>query len=139
MTAPTPLILRKGQIMTWAGQPVTEHNRSELSVSPKRYENLQRMWNARARKYIIQDKLGNFSVSWTQVPSETAWTVDGKMGGKAIRDFWINNSGSFVLTITHGNGNVENFTVMITSFDYKITGRAHAYDLWDISVELEEV
>lgn len=137
MTAPTPMVLRKGQIMTWAGVEVTEHNRSELSITPKRYENMQRMWNARARKYVIADKY-TFSVNWTKLPSESSWTVDGKMGGKALKDFWHNNAGAFTMRITNGDGTYKDYSVMITDFSWKIVKRAHAYDLWDVSVELEE-
>lgn len=135
---PTPLVLRKGQLVKWGDVLVTEHNRSELDVNPNSYENLQRMWDGSGRKYFISDKLV-FSLSWDDLPSEDAWTVDGKAGAKSLRAFWRANKGSFPMVVTNGDGSIETYQVMITDFSWKLKKRAQAYDMWDVTVELEEV
>ena len=47
---------------------LTDHNRSDISVTPERIEKRQRMINGTMRSYHIADKL-NISTSWQMVPS----------------------------------------------------------------------
>ena len=47
---------------------LTDHNRSDISVTPQRIEKRQRMINGTMRSYHIADKL-NISTSWQMVPS----------------------------------------------------------------------
>jgi len=138
MTAPAPLILPHAQLIIWDGQGVTDHNRSELSMTPKRYGPSQRMWDGTARKLHIKDKW-TFGVNWEELPDKSSWTVDGKMGGRAMRDFWESHTGAFPMTITNGNGTTETYQVYFTDFSHKIVKRAGKYDMWEVSVELEEV
>jgi hypothetical protein len=47
---------------------LTDHNRSDISITPQRIEKRQRMINGTMRSYHIADKL-NISTSWQMVPS----------------------------------------------------------------------
>jgi len=49
---------------------VSDHNRSELSLSKQRIENRQRMVNGTMRSYHIADKI-NLSTSWSRLPSRS--------------------------------------------------------------------
>lgn len=134
---PAPIKLPLNAIMMWNGNKVTDHNRSDLSVSVDRIENSKRMANGRMRKYVIADK-HTFSASWDDLPDARAWTVDGFWGGKDIEAFYKANAGDFELKITNGDGVVNTFTVVFTEFDKKITKRG-AYDLWNVTIQMEEV
>jgi hypothetical protein len=46
---------------------LTEHNRSEISITPERIEQTQRMGNGSLRKFFVADKK-QFSVSWRMLP-----------------------------------------------------------------------
>lgn len=127
----------KGSIMKWAGNAITEHNRSELSISPKRIETSKRMANGMLRKYVIADKR-EFSVSWDMVPDATLATADKKWGGTAIEAFYNNTPGAFILTVTDGSGVATDYTVVFTDFS-KVINKRGKYDAWDIDVTLEEV
>jgi|ERR1044072_1951053 hypothetical protein len=127
----------KGSIMKWAGNAITEHNRSELSISPKRIETSNRMANGMLRKYVIADKR-EFSVSWDMIPDVTAATVDKKWGGSAIEAFYNTTPGAFILTVTDGAGVATDYTVVFTDFS-KVINKRGKYDAWDIDVTLEEV
>lgn len=123
--------------MRWAGNAITDHNRSSLSISPERIEKKQRMANGIMRKYIIADKR-TFSCSWEMLPKKTVQTVDGFWGGEAMEDFWSSTPGSFALEITDGDGEVYTYTVMFSEFSKEIVKRG-SVDFWQISVTMEEV
>lgn len=127
----------KNAIMEWNGTKITDHNRQDLQVSVERIEVAKRMANGTLRKYIVADKR-KFSVSWTDVPHSAAYTVDGFWGGKEIENFYNTTVGSFQLRITNGDGVVNTFSVMISSFSKNIKKRG-AYDFWDVDIDLEEV
>lgn len=129
--------LPKGSLMKWAGNAITEHNRSELNISPKRIENSQRTAMGMLRKYVIADKR-EFSVSWKMLPDATSATVDKKWGGTAIENFYNTTPGVFTLTVTDGAGVATNYQVVFTDFS-KVINKRGKYDAWDIDVTLEEV
>lgn len=134
---PAPMKFPRNAIMMWNNNKVTDHNRSELSVDVERIESTKRMANGRMRKYVVADKR-SFSVSWENLPDIKDWTVDGFWGGKEIESFYGSNAGEFVLKVTHGDGRVESINVVFTDFSKKIV-RRDTYDLWNISVRMEEV
>lgn len=134
---PAPLKFPKNAIMMWNGNKITDHNRSELSVDVNRIESTKRMANGRMRKYVVADK-HSFSVSWNDLPDARSWTVDGFWGGKDIETFYKANAGEFELKVTNGDGIVNTFTVVFSDFSKKINRRGD-YDLWDVSIQMEEV
>lgn len=132
-----PRVFLKPSLMTWDGNKITDHNRSELGISVERIEERHRMANGTMRRYVIADKR-SFSVSWKELPQSKAFTVDGFWGKNEMEDWWDTKPGSFLLRVNYGDGTFENFNVMMTKFEADIAKRG-AYDFWNVSVELEEV
>lgn len=136
------MILPKGTIMEWTRGEVTcfpsDHSRSELSVSNDRIGSSDRMANGRLRKYHVADKR-TWSASWDLLPAPSEMTVDEKAGGKEIEQFYKNTKGEFQMKITNVDIELDEIvTVVFTNFDKDIAKRG-AYDMWNISVAVEEV
>lgn len=133
-----PLVFAKPQGMAWNNNKITDHKRSEISVDTERIESSDRMANGNLRKYVIADKR-SFSTSWDDLPDRVAGTVDGFWGGREMLAFYKANAGAFTLRLNYGDNSFENITVVFTEFSYEISKRASAWDLWQVSVEMEEV
>lgn len=156
---------------------LSDHNRSEISVSNQRIEQRQRMVNGSMRSYHIADKL-NINTSWNLLPSrsffsiasfnqttgksiynnlydEYQYTVDAGAGGVDMLDWYENHKGPFWVFLSydkHSNFGSDYSSYVhlseysqivqmyISSFDYSIVKRGrNNYDMWNISVSLEEV
>lgn len=132
-----PRVFVKPSLMTWGGNKITDHNRSELEVSIERIEEKVRMANGTMRKYVIADKR-SFGVSWEELPHNKDFTVDGFWGKREMETWYNEQPGDFELKLYHGDGAVETFVVMLSSFEASISKRG-AYDFWSVSVDMEEV
>jgi hypothetical protein len=131
---------------------VTEHNRSEFSVTPIRIERQERMANGSLRKYVIADKK-SFSLSWTMLPSFRNETVDGAWGAEDLKAFYESTlgQGTFDIMINPTSFdpavNLENtgvladdytYTVTFTSCDFVVVKRGiQAY--WNVNMSMEQV
>jgi len=94
---------------------LSDHNRSELSFTPVRIQQRQRMINGNMRSYFISDKLG-IATSWSRLPSRpyskeitfdpdtgdiqqaqpyTSYTVDGAAGGVDMLSWYESHPGPF--------------------------------------------
>jgi hypothetical protein len=83
------------------------------------------------------------------------YTVDGGAGGNELLDWYLNHPESFYLFISYDRySNFQDQTntmdrikeyqevkeIYITDFSYNVTKRSpNTYDLWDVSITLEEV
>lgn len=127
------------RLMTWNDMSITDHNRSALSVDVERIETAQRMANGTMRKYWVADKRA-FSCSWDMLPSVTANTVDGFAGGEAMEDFYFANSGAFSLKLFHTSATpTGTYNVMFSDFSKTVVKRWAGYELWTVTVSMEEV
>ena len=150
---------------------LSDHNRSELSFSPTRIEQRQRMINGNMRSHHIADKL-TISWDWQNLPSRAfdlpanfestgktstvkKYTTDGGAGGVELLDWYENHKGSFWMFLAYDKYNnfgknaaaMNHFPqynqiieVYFSNFSYTVTKRSQTtHDLWNISVELEEV
>lgn len=133
----TPMKFAKNAIMEWNSNKISDHNRSELGVDVERIEDSKRMANGSLRKYVVADKR-SFKCSWDDLPHSKDFTVDGYWGGIEIENFYNNNAGQFTLKITNGDGTIQQFPVVFTSFSKQISKRG-LYDFWQVSVAMEEV
>lgn len=131
------VFLPEGSGMSWDGNELTEHNRSEIEMNPFSIEASTRTANGSFRRWVTARKW-QFSVSWSELPSLTGSTVDGKWGGEAMEAFYLANA-DFPMTIRKGNNDTEVYQVVITEFNKKIIKRSSVSDLWDVDVSLEEV
>lgn len=107
----------------------TEHNRSSIPLSYEQIEMAERMANGYMRKFVTAKKM-SFSISWNDLPSVTAMTVDGKGGAQAIKTFYDTYYGKkLTIELKHYNSEVEGAQAVetiyayITSFSYDITKR----------------
>ena len=125
---------------------VSEHNRSEFTISPQRFEKVQRMANGSLRKYWVADKK-TFNVSWDMLPHTTALTVDGGWGAKDLRDFYYSSVGQGTFDIkvnlaTDGtdqsSSGFEEYTVSITSASFVVLKRG-IEPHWNVSLSMEQV
>lgn len=135
---PTPLTFIRPQLLSWNGNAVTDHNRSELGVGVNRIEDSKRMANGTMRKYVIADKR-TFDVSWTDLPDKDTATVDGFWGGRSIENFYNANAGQFTLRITNHDSTFTEYTVVFTDFNKLIKKRGESFEMWDVSLTMEEV
>lgn len=129
-------------IVTWTRGAVecrpTEHNRSALAVSYERIKSSDRMANGTLRQYYVTDKR-TWSLSWDMLPAPSSETVDGAAGGIEIEKFYLQTPGEFTLKIVHADSDLdEEVQVVFSSFD-KTHVRRGKYDLWDLSVAMEQV
>jgi hypothetical protein len=103
---------------------LSDHNRSEISFSPKRLEQRQRTINGRMRSYHVADKL-DISWSWEDLPSrsysaspefestgdlaglsalkgtQSEYTADGGAGGVDILDWYETHTGPFWMFLAY--------------------------------------
>lgn len=129
---------------------LSEHNRQPASISIERIEKTQRMSNGTLRKFYIADKK-SLSISWSDIPSRSTYTVDGFYGARDIKDFYesANGKGSFTVNIKYGNGgvgNVESLNMVFSSCSFEIVKRNAKkasgdtpQELWNVSLSMEEV
>ena len=130
--------LPKGSIMQWNGTKITEHNRSEFSMTPERIKFSERTAMGTLREWVVATKW-TFSCSWDMVPAETLKTVDNAWGGKAIDAFYKATVTPFTLLITNGDGTTETYTVVFEDYDKTIVSRGSGTDGWNIDITLKEV
>lgn len=99
---------------------LSDHNRSEISISAERIENKERMINGTMRSYHIADK-HRFNWEWEMLPSRSysespnytnlgkltgsasvqMFTVDGGAGGVELVDWYKNHTGSFYMLLAY--------------------------------------
>ena len=125
---------------------VTEHNRSDLSVSIERIEQSIRTSNGTLRKNHIADKK-RFSMSWSMLPSYRTLTVDGAWGAEDLRQFYLSEDGKKEFNIrinlaTNGadqsSSGFEAYTVVFGGCNFSVLKRG-LQPHWNVSIELEEV
>lgn len=124
---------------------VTEHNRSEFTISPIRIEKSQRMSNGTLRNYFIADKQ-QISLSWNMLPSYRTLTVDGAWGAEDLREFYKANQGdTFTIRINYAktgtnqeSSGYAEYSVKITNFSAVVLKRG-VQPFWNVSLSMEEV
>ena len=134
----TILSLPIESIVMFDGNPVTEANRSALSVTTEKLMEEKRMVNGTLRRYVVAEKR-RWKLSWQDLFSKTEWVVDGAWSGEDMYQFYLDNPGEFTLTVTFGDGTSEQVLVMFEDFSYDITRRTTDFDFWDVDLSLVEV
>lgn len=136
------LVFAKPRLMRWGHtlgtlNSISDHNRTELSISTERIETSQRMANGTMRKYHIADKR-TFSTSWDMLPNRALYTVDGFWGADDMEEFYRATIGEFYLELTYSNASTEQVLVMFDSFSSSLQKRGK-YDFYSADVSLVEV
>ena len=147
---------------------VSDHNRSAIDMSPDRIEKRERMINGRMRSYHVADKLKIStswsslpSRAYPLSPGLDAngkttvepFTVDGGAGGNDLLKWYEEHVGSFWVYLAYDKhtafgtddaayGHMHQYNQVIemytTDFSHKINKRGTLYDMWDVSISLEE-
>lgn len=146
--------------MLWAGNKISDHGRSPISMSVEKIGTDKRMHDGTLRRHFIKNKR-TWSCSWDNIPSRRSipggmTTADGGFSGTEMEDFYRTTQGKFRLVIRRGSAinqtvpvpaesalpfEDNNFyitNVMFTEFSKEIKTRG-VVDLWSVSVSLEEV
>jgi len=131
-------VFPKDAILSLDGNFVTDHGRSELSISFERLENKIRTQRGGLRIYHRADKK-TLSASWDDLPENDEYTVDFGMGAKELESFYLNNTGAFPVSVTYDTGLVENLTMVFSDFDMGVKSRRNPVSFYTLSMTLEEV
>lgn len=133
-----------GTTLIW--NKVTEHNRSEFSMSIERIEKVIRTSNGTLRKNHIADKR-IFSTSWDMLPSYRTFTVDGAWGAEDIRTFYLSDAGKAPFNIRinlaktgsdQSLSGYESATVMFSQCSFTLLKRG-SQPFWNVSLTMDEV
>lgn len=133
---------------------ITDHGRSPITVTPTRIESSDRMVNGTLRRYVVAQK-NEFSVNWSMIPSDNDQVLNGRPGMNTVDNGWAGRdielfcktvNDAFKLRLRRGidldknitDASIEEYTVMVTSFNKEIVKRG-ATDFWNIDVTLTEV
>jgi hypothetical protein len=127
----------KPRLLLFNNNPVTDHNRSPLEVTPERIEKSLRTANGSLRKYWVADK-HTFDVSWDMLPASTAKTVDGYWGADAIENFWKTTPGAWTLAVTLNTGQTQTYTVHFADFNRSLQKRFDE-SYWNVTASMEEI
>ena len=134
---------------------VTDHNRSELSISVEPIETKQRMVSGTMRKYTVIKKR-TFSWSWSDLPDKNVtFLANGTTYGNWLEEFYNVTDGVFLMRLRSGSDeplttlaragtddNADNtriFKVMFSEYSKDVVKRGKTFDLWNMSMTLEEV
>lgn len=145
------LIEAKDLLATPAGttkiwNKVTEHNRSEFSMTPQRIEKVTRMSDGTLRKNYVTDKM-KFSLSWNMLPSYRTLTVDGGWGAEDLRTFYLGSEGQDAFNIKvnlaktgidQSSSGFESYNVVFSNCNFSVAKRG-LQPFWSVSIEMEQV
>ncbi len=128
---------------TWT--KISDHGRAPLDVAIERIETKQRMGDGTLRRYTVAKKR-TWSTSWENIPDKNVSFLANGQSGIWMENFHNTIDGSFLMRLragsdvdinyTGGNGTVVE--VMISDFSKNVTKRGKAFDLWNMSISLEE-
>ena len=142
---------------TWV--KISDHGRSPLAIDVERIETKTRMADGTLRRYTVAKKR-TFSTSWDNFPSVvTSFLANGDHAGNWMEEFYNRTDGAFKMRLRAGSDenvalataltrtggdplqsdNEREFTVMITEWSKEVIKRGKGFDLWNISLTLEEV
>lgn len=141
---------------TW--YKLTDHNRTEIDITPIVIEKEQRMANGTLRKFVVSKK-DVISTSWEFLPAQSSDIVDGNYSGSWLTAFYNANVGTpiYVKLITSkhtdpaiGQVPVANtyvsastgsktYQAYITNFTRSVRKRTVVTDYIDISIEFTEI
>ena len=141
---------------TW--YKLTDHNRSDIQITPELIEKSGRMANGTMRKYVVDIKT-KISLSWERVPSQTTYTVDNNYSSEWLEAFYYANAGLpiYLKVVSAGEtvpsmGNVPSeqsrssalsnskvYSAFITDFSKTIVWRTKDRDFVNMSIEFTEI
>jgi hypothetical protein len=125
---------------------LSEHNRSEIGITPQRIQQSTRMSNGTLRKFFVADKK-EFSVSWSMLPGTRIYTVDNYWGALDLIEFYNSSEGQSTFDIrlnfakdgtNQEASGYEQYTVSCTSFNATLLKRGEV-PFYNVSMTMEQV
>lgn len=134
------------------GQRASDHARQPVSVTSKRIETSNRMADGTLRKYYVATK-HEFQISWDLLPHTSYYTVDGFMGTNELEAAYDQTFGAFDLILVSGqtatNGQTyahqgrnyasKTYKVHFTDFSKEFVKRGQKFDMYNVSLSMEEI
>ena len=131
------MIFSKPALVTFNTNPLSDHSRDPVGIDITRISSQKRTANGTMRQHFTADKR-QFSLSWTDLPHSSVYTVDGFWGAEDIETVYENHPGSFTLVLKYDSVRIETFTVLFASFS-KTPKKRGRFTFYDIQCTLEEV
>ena len=125
---------------------LSDAGRAPVEITMQRIGYSQRMANGRMRTKWIADKQ-NVQLTWNLLASRQAGVPDNFASATDLKDFYDSVQGSFTVTMyaddgygsaIDATGDFVTFAAFLTDFSYSIEKRGKAFDLWNVSMTLEE-
>ena len=127
-------------------------NRDPLQVSHEEIEQVQRTVDGSLRYHHNATKI-KMSISWKSLPADSPSVEDGAFGANDMLDIYKNNKGTFFVEIYNRdsakkdsagpdlriNVRIATFTYSIVKRNFHVSSTGKLSDLWDVTMELEEV
>lgn len=120
------------------GTPLTDHNRSGISIDTNRLVNDIRTQFGDLRRYYRADKK-TFSVSWSMIPQDSEYTVDRNLGAEDMVALFESLTGVVDLTIYYDFGEEQKYNVVINTYSSELLKRWLPYRFYEVSLEMEQV
>lgn len=137
---------------------LSDHSRSQLSVSYEIIEKSTRMANGTLRKYVVSKKR-SFSCSWTLLPTIRTQVSDGNADARDMKDFYelycfspLEMSMFFSTNATErslptssynktsdANHYIQTANVFWTSMSFDVVKRFRNFDYWNVSADFTEI
>lgn len=140
---PYGMTLWRPAYVSFNGNKLTDHNRSEVSQSVERIGGNTRTARGSLRQYYVADK-HSFSMSWDMIPGSSTKTADGFWAADDIIAFYFATTGTFTLGLVTEELDafdeyiVDDYTVLFNDFEYNVEKRWDRY-FYNVSLDLEEV
>jgi hypothetical protein len=148
---PSLITLSSSSYSNGAPLILSDHGRTPLSVSSERIEYRERMANGRMRSKFIADKR-TFSTSWEMLPSRSTVSgvkvvADGYASATDLQRFYEAATGQIALSLYADTGSgstlipdalFDSCNVFFSSFSSELTKRGKDFDLYNVTMSLEE-
>lgn len=124
---------------------LSDHSRSPLSVNFAPIENLQRMADGTARKYVVSNKK-TLSCSWEMLPTVQSLVVDANASALTMKRFYeVNYPYDMTMTLYYkknASANLsytETINVFWSAMNFDVIKRYDEFDYWNVTAEFMEV
>jgi hypothetical protein len=143
----------KPALLVLNNQKASDHSRQPVSITANRIETAKRMADGTLRKYYVATK-HELNVSWELLPHTANYTVDGFMGARELETMYESTPGAFQVTLVSGqiakNGDAvfvhqgrsykaDSYLMHFKDFSLEVEKRGNAYDMYNVSMTLEEI
>lgn len=119
--------------------PLTDQGRGPIVRSRDERYVSNELANGTRKRYTKAVK-HTFSTSWTYLADDTLCNIDGYASREEMVKLFGDTSGDHTLRLFYKNGEYEEFTVFVNSYEEQLVRRdpQSGKFIWELSVEFEE-